>query len=247
MKLGAQLYTVRDYTKTLDNFAQTLAKIAEIGYTTVQISNTCEYEPEWLAEQLKKNGLMCPATHTNPNRIVKDSKTVVKEHRVYDCSIIGIGIAPTFDYPVFRSQFLPAAQKIRDAGGLFGYHNHQHEFAKINGKTMLERIAEDFPSDALTFILDTYWIQFAGGNPVDWIRKFPGQVHCVHLKDMAIVKEEQQMAVIGEGNLNFDSIIKACEESGTQYLMVEQDNCYGENPFDCLKRSYKYLKAKGLK
>ena len=54
------------------------------------------------------------------------------------------------------------------------------------------------------------------------------------------------MAVVGEGNMNFDGIIKASVDNGVEYALVEQDNCYGEDPFDCLKRSYEYLKAQGL-
>ena len=37
MKIGAQLYTVRDFCKTLDGFSETLKKVADIGYTTVQV------------------------------------------------------------------------------------------------------------------------------------------------------------------------------------------------------------------
>ena len=43
MKLGAQLYTVRDFTKTTDDFAETLKKVADIGYRTVQVSGTCAF------------------------------------------------------------------------------------------------------------------------------------------------------------------------------------------------------------
>ena len=57
MKIGAQLFTLRDFCKTLDGFSETLKKVADIGYTTVQVSGTCAYEPEWLAEELKKNSL----------------------------------------------------------------------------------------------------------------------------------------------------------------------------------------------
>ena len=56
----------------------------------------------------------------------------------------------------------------------------------------------------------------------------------------------QLMAVVGEGNINFDAVISAAESAGTQYLLVEQDNCNGEDPFDCLKRSYENMKAMGL-
>ena len=53
MKIGAQLYTVRHACKDLDSFAETLKRVADMGYTTVQVSGTCDYEAEWLAEQLK--------------------------------------------------------------------------------------------------------------------------------------------------------------------------------------------------
>ena len=56
MKIGAQLFTVHDFCKDLDSFAESLKKVADIGYKTVQVSGTCAYEPEWLKEELKKNG-----------------------------------------------------------------------------------------------------------------------------------------------------------------------------------------------
>ena len=56
------------------------------------------------------------------------------------------------------------------------------------------------------------------------------------------------MAVVGEGNLPFKKILDLLKAQGTtQYLLVEQDNCYGEDPFDCLKRSYDYLRKAGYK
>lgn len=57
MKIGAQLYTVRNYTQNLEDFSETLKKVADIGYTTVQVSGTCAYEADWLKEQLDKTGL----------------------------------------------------------------------------------------------------------------------------------------------------------------------------------------------
>ena len=59
MKIGAQFYTIRDFCKTLDDFSESLKKVADIGYKTVQISGTCAYTPEWLKAELLKNGLEC--------------------------------------------------------------------------------------------------------------------------------------------------------------------------------------------
>ena len=51
MKIGAQLFSVREHMKNLADFEETLKKIADIGYTSVQVSGSCEYEAEWLAEK----------------------------------------------------------------------------------------------------------------------------------------------------------------------------------------------------
>ena len=46
MEIGAQLFTVRDFCKDLPALAETLRKIADIGYRHVQVSGTCAYEAE---------------------------------------------------------------------------------------------------------------------------------------------------------------------------------------------------------
>ena len=66
MKFGAQLYTLKNYTKTLEDFENSLKKVAEIGYKYVQVSGTCDFEPEWLKEKLDKYGLKCVLTHVKP-------------------------------------------------------------------------------------------------------------------------------------------------------------------------------------
>ena len=40
MIIGAQFYTLRNFCKTLDDFSETLKKVADIGYTSVQISGS---------------------------------------------------------------------------------------------------------------------------------------------------------------------------------------------------------------
>ena len=66
---GAQLYTLRNFCKTKEELAETLKRVADIGYTSVQLSGVCAYEPEWMAKQLKQNGLVCAVTHYNAELI----------------------------------------------------------------------------------------------------------------------------------------------------------------------------------
>ena len=95
----------------------------------------------------------------------------------------------------------------------------------------------------LGFVPDTFWIQAGGGDPAAWIERLSGRVTCIHLKDYAYGRN---FAPIGEGNLNWPRIFAAAEKAGTRYMLVEQDNCYGEDPFECLKRSYAFLKSQGF-
>ena len=54
------------------------------------------------------------------------------------------------------------------------------------------------------------------------------------------------MAAVGSGNMNFPNIIDVAGQCDVRYLLVEQDKCYEEDPFECLTRSYKYLRSLGL-
>ncbi len=249
MEIGAQLYTVRDFCKTTEDLAETLKKIAEIGYKNVQVSGTCEYEAEWLAAELKKNGLKCVITHTPPAKMLENAKKVAADHTILGCNNVGLGYYrfdeedPNCTYANFIKTYTPVIEMLYDCGKCFMYHNHAREFQKLNGKVILQKLAEDFAPEKLGFILDTYWVQVGGGDPAEWIRKLSGRVPCIHLKDYAY---DAQMAVIGEGNINFDRVFEQAEKAGTQYMLVEQDKCYGEDPFDCLARSYQYLKARGF-
>jgi sugar phosphate isomerase/epimerase len=71
----------------------------------------------------------------------------------------------------------------------------------------------------------------------------------VHLKDMTILSEgwsaQQAMAEIGEGNLNWPEILRACQEAGVEWYAVEQDECQ-RDPFKSLSISYQNLRAMGL-
>ena len=255
MKLGAQLFTVREFCQDLPGFAETLKKVADIGYTTVQVSGTCAYDAQWLKEQLERNGLRCVLTHIPAQQLREDLDRVCREHQSFGCGCVGLGwhgfAAETVrqDYAGFLETYKPIAKKLREKGLYFMYHNHAHEFLHLDGSTVLDRMAQDFAADEMGFTLDTFWIQAGGGSSVDYIRKFKGRVPCIHLKDFRYTKAEanrEKMAAVGEGNINFAQVVQAAADAGTEYLLVEQDDCHGEDPFACLKRSYEYLRAMGL-
>ena len=255
MKIGAQLYTLRDYCKDLPSFAETLKKVADIGYTTVQVSGTCEFEADWLKTELEKNGLQCVLTHTAPQKLREQLDKVCTDHKVLGCGCVGLGMYSfqmddlAASYQAFVDIYKPIAKALKDNGLYFMYHNHHREFARLDGQTLMLCMAQDFTPDEMGFTLDTFWVQAGGANPAEYIRLLSGRLPCIHLKDYAFAatgKFTDNIAVVGEGNINFNDVINAAADAGTEYLLVEQDDCHGEDPFDCMKRSYQNLRALGL-
>ena len=207
MKIGAQLYTVRDYCKDLASFAETLKRIANIGYRYVQVSATCPYEAGWLKERLNENGLQCVLTHTPADALKGDIQKVIRDHDQFGCRYVGLGFFSFGDqsehYDAFVRAFKPVAQALKQGGKYFMYHNHIQEFRKIGNQTVLQRLAEEFAPDEMGFTLDTFWAQAAGADPAKCLEDLAGRIPCIHLKDFTY---DRKMAVVGEGNINYDRI-----------------------------------------
>ena len=256
MIIGAQLYTVRDFCKTPEALAETLKKIADIGYTSVQLSGVCAYEADWMAAELKKDGLTADLTHFSYDRIVKDTDATIAFHKTFGCPYIGIGSNPKFQFDAasmqtFIDEIRPAVKKIAAAGLKFMYHSHHMEFGRFpeNGnKNSFEMMSEAFTPDELGFTMDCYWAVEAGADPVEVIHALKGRVDCLHYKDrcFSLTAKGQRMAPVGKGNMNYPAIIRASLDAGTKYAFVEQDSCYEDDPFDCLKASYDSLRSLGL-
>ncbi len=252
MILGAQLYTLRDYLKTEKDIKETMKKVADIGYTTVQASGVGPVDPRFFKSVCDENGLRIIVTHTHPDRVLGDTENVIKDHDVYDCKYIGIGSMPDKyrteeGFYEFVRDFTPAIDKISASGKKFMYHHHSFEFYRMkDGRTLLEHLLETFSPERMSIICDTYWLQFAGCDVCSTIASLKGRLECVHLKDMCIpnVENRQTFAPVGEGNMNFPLILDAFEKAGTEYMFVEQDECAG-SPFDALKTSFENVRKMG--
>lgn len=255
MKLGAQFYTLRDYCKDLNGLEESMKKVADIGYTSIQLSGVCEYEGEWVAEKAKEIGITVDITHTAYGKIINETESVIKKHDAMSCKCIGIGSSP-YDKNAeglerLSDEIATVIPMINASGHKLMYHNHHWEFAKLDGnKTFLECLCDRFTPDELGITLDTYWVQAGGADPAVWIKKLHGRIDRIHFKDMAMSMADKavRIAPIGEGNMNYDSIIQACLDENIEFGYVELDDCYGSDPFDCMKRSYNYLSSRyGLK
>jgi sugar phosphate isomerase/epimerase len=278
--IGVQASTVKDAFARIGTF-ETLRRVSDIGYHAIEISQVA-MTPENVAEMRRAQDELgmriasLSAMLTAPpgggfESLRDDYDKIVSDCRTLGTSILRIGMLPfdamgSLDRVVdFAEQANEYARRLADAGIDLYYHNHHIEFAKFNGRYMLDVIADAAPAVGLE--LDVHWIHRGGANPVSVLAQHAGRVRLVHLKDyrigelpmsaldsltqgdaaafMAAFVGVVQFAEVGEGNLDWPSIIEQSLASGAEYLLVEQDDTYGRDPFESLRISRDNLVALG--
>lgn len=252
MKIGAQYFTIRDFCQTIEDFDESCKKIKEIGYEYVQLSAIGPFLADEIKPILDKYGLKTVCTHRPMENYLNNLENEIEFHKKLNCKIAGIGAMPAFNVKPetiesFVKDFKPVVKRLAEEGIIFAYHNHAFEFEKINGKFAFEILCDSMAADNFGAILDVYWLSYAGVNPAKFIREHSENIACIHLKDLRVVDNKPGYAEIGQGNIDWDDVISACQECGVEYALVEQDGNHMDNdPFKSLKISYDFLKKKGI-
>ncbi|PJN88643.1 sugar phosphate isomerase/epimerase family protein [Bacillus sp. mrc49] len=201
--------------------------------------------------------------------LTDDFEKIVNDCKTLDCSFLRIGMLP-FTTIGDKDKILSFVKKADEAAERLAehkielyYHNHHIEFQKYDGEYLLDIIKDN--TRRIGFELDVHWIQRGGLDPVAVINKFEGRIALIHLKDYRIGQLDMsgfendfdqdkffqafnnviQFAELGEGSLDLKAIIEAGLNSGSQYFLIEQDDLYGRDPFDCLKTSANHLRSLG--
>jgi sugar phosphate isomerase/epimerase len=246
-QVAAQLYTLRDFIKTPPEIAATLKKVRKIGYQAVQVSAMGPIPEAELVKMLDGEGLTCCATHEPAVQILAEPERVVERLTKLGCKYTayphpaGIDLSDAAQVHDLAAKLDTAGAVLRKAGQILTYHNHAIEFLKINGALVLDTLYSRTSLENLQGELDTYWVQYGGGDPADWCLRLDGRLPLLHMKDYAFTAQDKPvMAEIGYGNLDWKKIIPAAEKAGCQWFIVEQDVCPGD-PFDSLKKSFDHI------
>jgi len=250
--IGAQTYTLRDFLKTPADIRSTMQKVRQLGYEAVQLSGLGPIDSRELQTVMQGEGLKVAATHTSYERIAEEPQAVIDEHMLWGCRHVAIGGLPQSyrsaeGFGRFARDASTAARRLVEAGLTFSYHNHSFELERFGDdrKTGLEILAEESDPEVFSFEIDTYWIQHGGGNPVSWLRQLRDRMCIVHFKDMEMHGMEQLFAEVGEGNLEWPEILRACAEADIEWYLIEQDRCQ-RDPFESLRISLDNLRGMGL-
>lgn len=250
VQIAAQLYTLREQLKTEADIAATLKKVRELGYEAVQVSGLGPIDPKELKRICDGEGLAVCATHESPKALTENTAAVAEKLALWNCRqtaypYLAEAARSEEGYKQLAKDLTAAGKKLAAAGITLSYHNHGFEFERYGERIGLEILYEESDPKFLKAEIDTYWVQYGGGDPAAWCRRMKGRMPLVHLKDMTVVENKPTFAEVGAGNLNWPAILDACREAGTRWYIVEQDLCRGD-PLDSLRLSLENLKKMGL-
>lgn len=264
--VALQLYSVRDFLAK--DFEGTLKKVKEMGYDGVEFAGLHGKSGAEVKDICEKFGLIPISAHVPFTDMMQDPE-ILKTYRDIGCEYVAIPhVSPEYrstgdKFPELIENAKTLGEKANELGLKLAYHNHDFEFEKIDGEYSLDVLYKEVPANLLQTELDTCWVNVGGENPADYIRKYSGRCEIVHLKDFVGQKSENMYSLIGvkddgkqadkqcfafrqlgAGVQNFPEILKACDESGTRWLVVEQDlPTEGLTSLECAEKSLKYLKS----
>lgn len=244
-KLSVQLYSVRD--ETAKDFAGTMKSLAKIGFAGVELAGFGNLKT---AGDVKKAcddaGVVVSGMHVALDRLEKELPAVIEESLLFNKAAV---ICPWLgehqrkneaDYRKLGLTLTKVGETLRPHGIDVAYHNHAFEFVKFDGRYALDILFEETSPHIVKAEIDVYWVQHGGLDPAAYITKYANRTPLVHLKDMAR-GDEKRFAPVGTGILDFPKILKACENAGVKWGIVEQDNCYDLPPLEAMKIAFDNL------
>lgn len=272
-KVGLQVYSVReDAEKDLEG---TLKKIKELGYDGVELAGLYGRSYAEVRAAVEAAGLVPISAHVPLDEMLADPQGVLAGYAEIGCSYVAVPYLPeerrsgTDGFEPTLKEIAMLCQVAKDNGMVMLYHNHDFEFKKVGEEYALDYMYRVIPADLLQTELDTCWVNIGGEEPAAFVRKYTGRAPIVHLKDFYLSSRDNagdtpfyeligsdqkaggkdvfEFRPVGYGMQDFASILKASEDAGASWVIVEQDRpSMGKTPMECAEMSRNYLKTLGV-
>ncbi len=265
--VGVQVYSVRDDAAA--DFRGTLEKIKAMGYDGVEFAGLYGNSPEDVKAMCEEIGLVPISAHVALKELLADPEKTVADYVTIGCKYIAVPYLNDEDrpgtpnWPKTVESIEMIGKECKKQGIKLLYHNHDFEFVKVDGKYALDMLYDTVPAELLRTELDTCWVNVGGEYPPAYIRKYSDRAPVVHLKDFVGSKSESmyeligidkkveqtntfELRPVGYGCQDWYNILKACEDAGTEWVVVEQDRpSMGKTPLESIEMARKYLTTLG--
>ena len=242
-QIALQLYTVR--RPLAADLRGTVEAVARAGYGAVEVAGVRPEAMAELATALSDSGLQAVAAHESLESLRADFDAVaarLAQLRTSRVVVPSLPAAHRVSVQAVRDvarELGVLATRLAEHGVRLGYHNHDTEFAALDGTTMWEVLLAALPPE-VDIELDVYWAAFAGRDPVTEIQAASGRVRLLHMKDRTAGAEPRD-APPGEGVLPFTEIVEAGRAARVEWYVVEQDE--PRDPFADIETGFRHLRA----
>ncbi len=263
--LGLQLYTIRDAMGT--DVPGSLKKVSDFGYKYLELADYTDgkfygYEPGEFKKLANSLGLGILSSHVlvgaqgvpleNSIKMAEDHEKLGVKYCVQSW-VVEEARKTIASYQRMVAEWNQIGRIMKEHGIQFGYHNHNFEFATLEGKVPFYDIfMTEMDRNLITMELDLFWAIKAGQNPVEIFNRYPGRFQLFHMKDM-YTREAPffststiDFAPVGAGVINFKEILEAKNIAGMKYMIVELDSTKDNKPFDAIQTSIANLATKIL-
>lgn len=263
--VGIQLYTIRDAMAA--DVPGTLKKVSDIGYKNLELAGYSDgkfygFTPAEFKKMVNDLGMDVLSSHTQVEAAgitIDNAKIMADAH-----AEVGVKycVQPWINepdrnvetYKKMIADWNEVGKIMKGVGIQFAYHNHNFEFANVNGVVPYYDIfMPEMDPSLITMELDLFWASKAGQDPIAMFNKYPGRFQLLHFKDMKtnqppffeVIKDD--ICPVGEGVIDFKKILTAKDVAGAKYIFVEDDNQGNGKPFEGIETSIKNITTKILK
>lgn len=243
--VGIQLYSVRN--DMLADAAGTLKKLAAIGYKEIESAGSEKgsyygLQPKEMKQVCQDLGMTLRSGHVhidkNWQKTVDEGAEAGQTYLI--CSVMPVEGQTVDNYKRAAEIFDRSAEVAAKSKLIFGYHNHESEFEKENGKVLYDVLLENTDPKKVKFEMDLGWLILSGSDPFHYFDKYPGRFPLWHLKDMS--KSTRHSTEFGKGDINLKALLAQAKKAGMKYYFVEQEE-YALPPLEAARYDFDYLKT----
>jgi sugar phosphate isomerase/epimerase len=268
---GIQLYSVRD------NFAKdipgTLKQLRDIGFREVETAGFGSYSAKEFRKLLDDAGLKAPSAHLKLTPATIDSLLA-------DANALGATFATSSSLETALHPPAPApasgprpamapfgadefkrlaavmnelGAKAKAAGLQYAYHNHNYEFEKVaEGELGYDILVNETDHELVKFEIDCGWMCAAGADPVNYMKKYPGRIRMLHIKEFQTINApttdlygpgRPKGTDLGQGFIDYKRIFAEGKKAGIQHAFSEQEDPFPVSQMDSARSAYKFLHA----
>ncbi len=269
LPVALQLYTLRDEMEA--DFEGTLKKVKAFGYDGVEFAGLFGKTAAQVKALCEENGLVPISAHVALDEMMADPD-VLNVYAEIGCKYVVVPYLTeerrpgTDGWEKTIEDIRVCCEKAKALGMTMLYHNHDFEFAKIDGKYALDILYEAIPADLLQTEIDTCWVNVGGEEPAPYVLKYSGRAPVVHLKDFIMkgkggklyeligIDDDNETAEedafsfmpVGSGCQDLPAILDASVKAGAHWVVVEQDRpAKGDTPLQSAEIGRENLKKLG--